>query len=45
MFNINEISDLYSLFTQGLIVGGLLSAMFFVVGFAINSIIIWLKKA
>lgn len=45
MFSIEDLTEMFNLFPQGLAVGGILSGMFFIVGFTINSIISWFKKA
>lgn len=39
MLTINDLSDIYSLFIEGFVIGGILSAIPFIISYAINGII------
>lgn len=39
MLTINDLSDIYSLFINGMMVGSLLSGLPFIIGYAVNAII------
>lgn len=41
MMNIDNLTELYKLFSEGLALGGLLSAIPFMLGFAINALYKW----
>lgn len=39
MLSINDLSDIYKLFINGMMVGGLLSGLPFIIGYMINALI------